>query len=192
MAVSVESRVLVDKELLDEVVRQSLARELERRRELRPHVQLGVHLGADRGKVCAAFERLRTQYLPEKYARHGVVAQELAAQILALLERAQAQLCKPATVVEPSAKTRPRTDETLRAIETLRRSVERRFAEGLALRDAGRLSEALRAFESVLALDRHHVPALDELRALRARLEPRLRPSVLASLVSRLRRPRSA
>src|SRR5581483_4232062 len=102
---------------------------------------------------------LRGQYFPESYARHGTAARVLAGQILALLEQAYAQLRTPSQVMAA-------------ARETLPRSVDRRFAEGLAHRDAGRLAEALRAFESVLALDRHHVAALDELRALRARLEP--------------------
>jgi hypothetical protein len=160
-----------DKSLLDEVVRQSLRRELHSRRSMRPHAQLGVRLDADAETARLAFERLRAQYYPENYTRHGEEARQLAAEIGELLQHAIDCWRRAERAVMPLL-PRKRDDETLRAIETLHRSIERRFAEGCAHRDAGRLGEAIRSFESVLALERNHGPAFEELHALRKLLEP--------------------
>jgi hypothetical protein len=49
----------------------------------------------------------------------------------------------------------------------LRAGIERRVGEASALRDTGRLDEAITAFEAVLQLDRKNDYARDELRKLR-------------------------
>lgn len=180
-----------DKRLLDEVIRQSLRRELQRRRELRPHAQLGVPLKADAATVRGAFERLRDQYVADKFTRHGQEARALAAQIGELLQSAYERLQQSEPVVVEGAAPKPRSHETLRAVETLRRSIEQRFNEGIEHRDAGRVTDAVRSFESVLALDRNHAHALDELRMLRRASEPPRSDGLLAKLVARIRPTRA-
>jgi hypothetical protein len=79
------------------VVEQTLRRELERRQGLRPHVQLAIRVDADGATRAKAYRRLREQYDPTRFVRHGARAVALARRIGCLLDEALAQLGDPAT-----------------------------------------------------------------------------------------------
>src|SRR5262249_10383929 len=153
-----------------QIVRNSLQRELEARRERAPHAQLGVVVGAGRAAIHRAFLRLRTHFDPSAYATHGAEAVALAGEIRALVEAAYLLLSDPPPdklpPLAPLARTE-RTDETLRALETLRGSITRRRNAALQLLAAGHIVEARRMFDAVLRLDPHDEVARAQLRRLK-------------------------
>jgi hypothetical protein len=154
---------------LARIVRDSLQRELDARRDRVPHAQLGVDIGADQPTIHRAFIRLRTHFDPQVYRTHGTEAAAIAQEILALVEAAYLMLSNPsADNVHSLAPLAPkhRSDETLRALETLRGSIARRKAEALRLVAVGQNAEARRMFEAVLRLDPHDEVARSQLRRL--------------------------
>jgi hypothetical protein len=159
------------------LVQRALRGELTRRRELRPHAQLGVALGASVADVEAALTRLQRQYDPQTYAAFGDDAVASAASIVKLLRDASARMrspgeAAPATEQNLLVLPRIRRDDTQRALETLRGAIARRLAEADAHRAAGRVADAVRVMESVLILDRSNEVARAQLLELRARLQP--------------------
>src|SRR5262249_10130169 len=74
--------------LLARIVRGSLQRELEMRRDRAPHAQLGVVVDADLPAIHRAYVRLRSHFDPRSYAAYGDEAVALAEEILALVEAA--------------------------------------------------------------------------------------------------------
>jgi hypothetical protein len=113
--------------------------------------------------------RLSAHFDPQAYETHGSEAVALAQEILALVEAAYLLLSSPsADNVHSLAPLAPmhRTDETLRALETLRGSVARRRTEALRLATTGQAAEARRMFEAVLRLDPHDEVARAQLRQL--------------------------
>lgn len=85
--------------LLKRMVRESLKRELEARRDRGPHAQLGVIVGADRSVIQRAYLRLRAHFAPENYETHGEEAVMLATQLRSLVEAAYLELGRPLLVV---------------------------------------------------------------------------------------------
>jgi hypothetical protein len=156
--------------LLKRIVRESLQRELEARRDRAPHAQLGVMVDADQPTTHRAFLRLRAHFDPRAYATHGPEAVALAGELLALVEAAYLLLGAPASDLArslPPLAPAPRTDETLRALETLKGSIARRKSEALRLVNNGQSVEARRMFEAVLRLDPHDEVARAQLRRLK-------------------------
>jgi hypothetical protein len=156
--------------LLKRMVCDSLQRELDARRDRAPHAQLGVVVDADQPRIHRAFVSLRTHFDPKAYSTHGREAVALAGEILALVEAAYLRLATPASdhvhALAPLA-PKPRTDETLRALETLRGTIVRRKDQALQLLAAGQLADARRMFDAVLRLDPHDELSRAQVRRLR-------------------------
>lgn len=169
---------------LKRIVRDSLQRELDTRRDRAPHAQLGVDVAADQPAIHRAFMRLRTHFDPGAYSTHGPEAVALAGEILALVEAAYLLLSAPASdnvhALAPLA-PKSRTDETFRALETLRGSIARRKNEALRLLAAGQIVEARRMFDAVLRLDPHDEVARAQLRRLRRAHQKRPLAMLLAA-----------
>ncbi|HZU82260.1 MAG TPA: hypothetical protein VE987_05055 [Polyangiaceae bacterium] len=171
---------------LNQVIEQALGRELSRRRDLPPHVQLGVRADAALATVEAAYARLSARYRPELFIDCGPSVIALAAQLSDLLTAAWTELNqrrRPAPGDVPDG----RADSTSRALETIRGAVERRTREALLLRAAGDREAAIRAFEAVLELDPHSSIARAQLAELRRR--DRFWPRLLARLARPFRSP---
>src|SRR5438105_2921148 len=143
-----------------EVVERALQRELTARRSLRPHAQLGIAPDATAADVDRAYARLRVRYETMSIAEYGPDAIAAADAIAELLRAAHGSMrvsprCDGSDPIEPLPQLRPRrSDETCRALETLRAAIARRLAEAEVHRRAGRLPDAVRVLESVLLLDR--------------------------------------
>ena len=178
-----------------ELVERALQRELALRREMRPHAQLAVSRSAAPAVVDDAFARLQRRYNPDAFAEYGDEVVALARSIVELLRSAHRRMREPeaadgddsAAHPLPPLEPRPRGDETRRALETLRLAIARRIAEAEQHRDAGRPSDAIRVFESVVILDRNNKIARQALRELRQHAAPP-RPTVIdrfVGLVSR-------
>ena len=180
-----------------DLVERALQREVVARRELRPHAQLAVAANASPLVVEEAYQRLRTRYEAAAFDEYGPVAVAAAQTISDLLRLAYEAMRQPerAAAIEgpalPKLQPRPRADETCRALETLRGAIDRRIAEALAHRAAGRAHDAVRGFESVLILDRQNLIAREALHELRAELQPPKRPNAFARLFGRLFRRRA-
>jgi len=154
------------------IVVESLQRELRLRRDRLPHAQLGVTVGAEAATIEKAFARLTRQFHPEAYTPHGEQAVVLAREISTLVEVAFLLLGNPSVQDDrplPNLQPQQRSDETLRALETLRGGIARRKSEALRLKAAGRVAEARRMFEAVRALDPHDETARTQLRLLRTK-----------------------
>jgi tetratricopeptide (TPR) repeat protein len=174
-----------------DLVERALQRELRARRELRPHAQLAIQPNANRAAVEESYQRLRARYDAAAFAEYGDVAVTAAQSIGALVDGAyQAMVQPPAETSEPKTVTalspRQRGDETCRALETLRGAIDRRVAEAQAHRQAGRLQDAVRIFESVLVLDKQNAIAHEAVRELRVALEPARRPNTFSRMFGRL------
>lgn len=163
----------------NDLIERALQREVATRRELRPHAQLAIAPDAPPSAVEEAYQRVRARYDAAAFAEYGPTAVEAAQTISELLRLAYEAMRQPKRA-EPTAaqppptlqQLRPRADETCRALETLRGAIERRLNEALAHRAAGRASDAIRVFESVLVLDRNNLIAREAVRELRAQLQP--------------------
>jgi hypothetical protein len=181
-----------------ELVERALQRELSFRRELRPHAQLAVSQSAAPAAVDEAYARLQQRYDPNAFAEFGDEAVAAARSIVELLRAAHRRMREPDAADGDDSTThpllplesRPRRDETHRALETLRLAIARRIAEAEQHRDAGRLSDAIRVFESVVILDRNNEIARQALRELRKPAAP-AKKTVVDRLLSRLLRRRA-
>jgi len=181
-----------------ELVERALQRELALRRELRPHAQLAVSQSAAPATVDEAYARLQRRYDPAAFAEYGDEVVAAATSIVELLRSAYRRMREPEAAdgddstahpllpLEP----RPRGDETHRALETLRLAIARRVAEAEQHREAGRVSDAIRVFESVVILDRNNQIARQALRELRE-LAAQPRATVVDRFLSRLLRRRA-
>jgi hypothetical protein len=178
---------------MKELIERALQRELGARRELKPHVQLAVPRHATPDVLDAAYERLQRRYHPEAFAEYGAGAVAAATSIVELLRDAHRRLREPATAADENAteraltalESRPRGDETMRALESLRAAIQRRIAEAEHHRDAGRFDDAIRVFESVVILDRNNAIARQALAELREHREARGR-TVLDRIFARV------
>ena len=161
-----------------ELVERALQRELACRRELGPHAQLAVPRNASPNAVDGAYAKLQRRYNPDAFAEYGENAVTAAHGIIDLLTAAYRSIRRPADENEAVAEglgrleSRPRRDETHRALESLRLAIARRIAEAEHHRDAGRYTDAIRVFESVVILDPKNQVARHALRELRELLEP--------------------
>jgi hypothetical protein len=181
-----------------ELVERALQRELALRRELRPHAQLAVSPRAAPSAVDEAYARLQQRYNPDAFAEYGDEAVLAARSIVELLRSAHRRMREPIaadgddSTTEPllPLESRPRGDETHRALETLRLAIARRIAEAEQHRDAGRLSDAIRVFESVVILDRNNEVARLALCELRVQAAP-AKQTVVDRMLSRLLRRRA-
>jgi tetratricopeptide (TPR) repeat protein len=175
-----------------DVIERALARELAARRELRPHAQLAIPPDATPAAIEEAWARLRGRYDPTAFDEHGPAAVAAARSIRDLLIAAYESMRKGAGAAAselaalPKLEPAPRRDETCRALETLRGAIERRLAAAEAHRAAGRADEAMRAFQSVLVLDRRNEAAERALRELRAAAAPPKRPSTFSRMFGRM------
>ncbi|MDB4967838.1 MAG: hypothetical protein JWN44_3527 [Myxococcales bacterium] len=171
---------------LSPLVERALYREIARRRDLRPHAQLGIAPGAVSAAIESAFARLRNEYDPQAFEAYGEHAVAAATEICELLRGAYDAMHargESADCAEPPLRAlqpREASDETLRARETLRVAIERRRADADSHRNAGRTREAIRAYESVLLLDRTDETARTQLEQLRGAGEPTRARSWLA------------
>ena len=162
-----------------DVIEQALLDELARRMDLAPHAQLGLSLAANDADVEEAYTRLRERYAPAIFARYGESTAAVVRAINDALDGARRRLVDPsqrrALIVEahqpkanePNAVEAEQKRRGEEARQALRAGIERRVEEACAHRDLGRVDEAIRGFEAVLALDRKHDYARDELRKLR-------------------------
>jgi hypothetical protein len=175
------------KQAMNRLIEQALRRELERRRGIPAHVQLGVRVDASERTIDQAYRRLSARYRPELFIDCGPDAIVVVAEISDLLAAARRQLLEgppPHPVGISHAKL---SEETLRAFETLRGAIARRYDEAVEYREAGDVASAIRGFEAVLELDHGHEEARAALKVLRTRLRWR-RPSLLARILRRLGR----
>jgi hypothetical protein len=176
-----------------DLIERALERELAVRRELRPHAQLAIPANAPPAAIEEAYARLHARYDAAAFADYGPATVAAARAILELLDDAHESMRRPARAhggkPEPVAalESKPRADETCRALETLRGAIDRRLREAQAHRVAGRLPDAMRALESVLVLDRQNEVARKTLRELRAELVPQ-RPGALSRMLGRVSR----
>ena len=165
--------------MFGDVVEQSLFNELARRDELSPHDQLGIEANARDEEIDAAYQRLCERYETVIFKRYGPATQEVVRKINELLLAAHTTLFDPQkraalSTAPPAVKpegptpdeneTRARGEEARRALKA---SIERRVEDACRHRDLEELEEAIRGFEAVLALDRKHDYAREQLRLLR-------------------------
>jgi hypothetical protein len=176
-----------------DLIERALERELAVRRELRPHAQLAIPANATPAAIEAAYARLRSRYDADAFVCYGPATVAAARGILELLRDAHESMRRPmrahGSEPEPLAAlaSKPRADETCRALETLRGAIDRRLREAQAHRVAGRLPDAMRVYESVLVLDRQNEEARKTLRELRAEVVPQ-RPSPFSRILHRVSR----
>ncbi len=176
-----------DDRLYRAMVEHTLERELLRRRGLRAHAQLGLRPDADAASITKASQRLRAHYDPDSYAQYGLKAVALATRIVTLLDESSGYM-RDATPTRQAKTIRNQQGERARAF--LRSTIERRCAEAIAHRDAGRIPDAIHGFEAVLEVDRHHEVAIRELKQLRDQSSAETRHGLWVSLVNALGRLR--
>jgi tetratricopeptide (TPR) repeat protein len=161
-----------------DVVERQLAAELARRLALTPHQQLGLEPGAADEQRDRARARLRESYQPAIFTNYSEGTRAIVARINQLIEAAHAALRDPARLLAPPPADAERAQQHRARLEESRQAlalaIQRRTNEACAYRDLGRLDEAVRSFEAVLALDRKNDYARGELRRLRERLEQQL------------------
>jgi uncharacterized protein (TIGR02266 family) len=162
-----------------DAVEQALLDELARRIDLPPHEQLAVTPEAGDDEIADAWRRLKERYAPAIFARYGASTAAVLKSINAAIDAAYRRLQDPrerralliaahqpkASDLSPEEQEQKRRGEEARA--ALRAGIERRVEEACTHRDLGRVDEAIRSFEAVLALDRKHDYARAELAKLR-------------------------
>ena len=159
-----------------EAIEQALVDELARRSGLTPRDQLGISGKASETEADEAHRQLKARYSPHIFTRYGATTRAVIKSINELIDGARRAITEgdaapiliavleeePPTAAE--LEQRRRGDE---ARQALRAGIERRLEEASAHRNAGRLDDAIRGFETVLTLDRRHEHAKEELRKLR-------------------------
>jgi uncharacterized protein (TIGR02266 family) len=162
-----------------DAVEQALLDELSRRFDLPPHEQLAVTPEAGDDEIADAWRRLKERYAPAIFARYGASTAAVLKSINDAIDAAYRRLQDPrerralliaahqpkASDLSPEEQEQKRRGEEARA--ALRAGIERRVEEACTHRDLGRVDEAIRSFEAVLALDRKHDYARAELAKLR-------------------------